>query len=100
MAGGINLATKYASEVDERWYRESQAQLVLNNRYDFTGEKTVVVYSIPISVMKDYSRSGIARYGTPEDLTRNTQTMTITKDRAFNFIIDKGDKLNLWLAVA
>lgn len=93
MAGGINLATKYSSVVDERWTRESQAQLALNNKYDFTGEKTIKVYSIPISVMKDYSRSGIARYGSPDDLTRNVQTMTITKDRAFNFIIDKGDKI-------
>jgi len=93
MAGGINLATKYSSVVDERWTRESQAQMALNNKYDFTGEKTIKVYSIPISVMKDYSRSGIARYGSPDDLTRNVQTMTITKDRAFNFIIDKGDKI-------
>ena len=56
-------------------------------------EKTIKVYSIPISVMKDYARTGIARYGSPDDLTRNVQTMTITKDRAFNFIIDKGDKI-------
>lgn len=68
--------------------------MALGNKYDFTGEKTVKVYSIPISVMKDYSRTGIARYGSPDDLTRNVQTLTITKDRAFNFIIDKGDKLN------
>ena len=25
MAGGMNLASKYAPEVDERFYRESQA---------------------------------------------------------------------------
>ena len=93
MAGGINLATKYSPIVDERWYEDSQAQLALNNKYDFTGEKTVKVYSIPISVMHDYTRSGTSRYGTPEDLTRNCQTMTITKDRSFTFIIDKGDKL-------
>lgn len=38
MAGGINLATKYSSVVDERWTRESQAQMALNNKYDFTGK--------------------------------------------------------------
>jgi len=93
MAGGINLATKYSPVVDERWYLESQAIMALGNKYDFTGEKTVKVYSIPISVMKDYSRTGTSRYGSPDDLTRNVQTLTITKDRAFNFIIDKGDKI-------
>ena len=93
MPGGINLATKYSPIVDERWTLESQAQMALNNKYDFTGEKTVKVYSIPISVMNDYVRSGMSRYGTPDDLTRNVQTMTIRKDRSFTFIIDKGDKI-------
>lgn len=93
MAGGINLATKYSDKVDERFYRDSQAMLALNNEYDFTGEKTVKVYSIPISPMNDYSRSGSTRYGTPSDLSRNVQTMTINKDRSFTFIIDKGDKI-------
>ena len=93
MAGGMNLATKYASQVDERFFRESQAMVALNNDYKFTGEKTVKVYSIPITPMNDYSRSGSSRYGTPADLSRNVQSLTITKDRSFTFIIDKGDKI-------
>ena len=93
MAGGMNLATKYSDKVDERFYRESQAMVALNNDYKFTGEKTVKVYSIPIVPMNDYTRSGASRYGTPNDLSRNVQSLTITKDRAFTFIIDKGDKI-------
>ncbi len=93
MAGGMNLATKYASQVDERFYRESQSMVALNSDYKFTGEKTVKVYSIPIVAMNDYTRSGANRYGTPSDLSRNVQSLTITRDRAFTFIIDKGDKL-------
>lgn len=93
MAGGINLATKYAKQVDERFYRESQAAAVLNNEYDFTGVDTVKVYSIPVVPMVDYTRSGSSRYGTPNDLTRNVQTLKLTKDRSFTFIIDKGDKI-------
>ncbi|MCR5663558.1 MAG: N4-gp56 family major capsid protein [Oscillospiraceae bacterium] len=93
MAGGMNLATKYASQVDERFYRESQAMVALNSDYKFTGEKTVKVYSIPIVAMNDYVRSGASRYGSPSDLSRNVQSLTITRDRAFTFIIDKGDKL-------
>lgn len=93
MAGGINLASKYSDKVDERFYRESQAMVALNNDYKFTGEKTVKVYSIPIVPMVDYSRSGSSRYGTPADLSRNVQSLTINKDRSFTFIIDKGDKI-------
>lgn len=93
MAGGKNLALKYAKQVDERFHRESQAMMALNNNYEFTGVETVKVYSIPVVAMTDYKRSGANRYGTPNDLTRNVQTMTVRKDRAFTFIIDKGDKI-------
>lgn len=89
---GRNLASKYASEVDERFSRESQSMLALNNNYRFTGVQTVNVYSIPVVPMSDYSRSGSNRYGTPKDLTRNVQTLTVNKDRGYTFIIDKGDK--------
>ena len=87
-----NLASKYAKQVDERFTKESQAQLALKNDYTFTGVRTVNVYSIPTVAMTDYSRSGDHRYGIPGDLTRNVQTMSVNRDRAFTFIIDKGDK--------
>ena len=93
MPAGINLASKYSPNVDERFYKESQAAMALNNDYEFTGVQTVKVYSIPVALMTDYTKSGLTRFGTPGDLTRNVQTLTLTKDRAFTFIIDKGDKL-------
>ena len=93
MAGGQNLAERYSTVVDERFVRESQSMLALNNDYEFKGDKTVKVYSIPIVPMTDYVRNGMARYGTPTDLSRNVQTMTVTKDRAFTYIIDAGDKI-------
>lgn len=93
MAAGINLASKYSSNVDERFTRESQAMLALNNDYEFIGVETVKVYSIPVAAMNNYSKSGSNRYGTPSDLTRNVQSMTLTKDRSFTFIIDRGDKI-------
>jgi len=88
----INYASKYADKVDERFHKESQASLVTNNSYDFKGVKTVAVYSVPTVEMVDYERSGLARYGSPEDLGNQTQELTITKDRSFTFVIDKGDK--------
>lgn len=87
-----NLAAKYATKVDERFTRQSQAMIALNSDYKFTGVRTVNVYSIPTVPMTDYKRSGTSRYGTPKDLTRTIQTMTIKNDRSFTFIIDKGDK--------
>jgi N4-gp56 family major capsid protein len=91
--GGLNLASQYSKTVDERFFRESQAMLALNSDYKFSGVDTVKMYSIPVVPMTDYGRSGTNRYGTPKDLARNVQTMKITKDRSFTFIIDKGDKI-------
>jgi len=88
-----NYATKYAKQVDERFHRESQAMLALSRDYKFTGVKTVQVYSVPVVPMGDYRRSGQNRYGSPDDLGTTTRTYTVTRDRAFTFIIDKGDKL-------
>lgn len=93
MAGGMNLATRYAKQVDERFHRESQAMMGLNSDYSFTGAETVKVYHLPVVAMSDYRRTGANRYGDPNDLARNVQTMTVKKDRAFTFIIDRGDKI-------
>ena len=94
-----NLALKYSKVVDERFIRESQVTPGLGNAYktEFTGVKTLRVYSIPTVPLQDYNRdgrvNGFFRYGMPEDLTRNVQEMTITQDKSFTFIIDQGDKI-------
>lgn len=88
-----NLATRYAKQVDERFHRESQAMLALNNDYKFTGAQTVAVYSLPVVAMNDYQRSGTQRYGNANDLGTSVQTLTVGRDRSFTFIIDKGDKI-------
>ena len=87
----VNLASKYAREVDERFSRASQAELALNHSYAFSGVQTVNVYSLPVVSMVDYNRSGANRYGTPEDLGNSVQELTVSRDRAFTFVIDKGD---------
>lgn len=39
--------------------------------------------------MGDYTTEGASRYGTPEELGNEVQEMTLAKDRAFTFTIDK-----------
>ena len=88
----VNLASKYSKKVDERFKTASQASLVTNNEYDFTGVSTVNVYSIPTVDLTDYKREGANRYGVPGELGNSVQALTITKDRAWTFTIDKGNK--------
>lgn len=89
----INLASKYSPKIDERFNKESQALMACSNAYEFNGVKTVKVYSIPTAAMTDYGRTGSARYGTPDELQDTIQEMTLTKDRAFTFTIDRGNKI-------
>ena len=88
----MNYASKYSNKVDERFYRESQALVGTNKDYEWSGVKTVKVYQVDTVPLNDYRRSGANRYGEPTDLGNTIQEMTITQDKGFTFIIDRGDK--------
>jgi N4-gp56 family major capsid protein len=85
----VNLASKYSSAVDERFKLKSLTDAAVNNNYDWAGVNAVTVYSIPTVAMGDYSMTGTTRYGTAAELGNVTQTMTLTRDRSFTFVIDK-----------
>ena len=85
----INYASKYSSQVDERFSLGSLTGGIVNNNYDWLGVETVNVYSIPTSAMNDYKVTGSNRYGTPEELGNEVQEMKVSKDRSFTFTIDR-----------
>ena len=86
----VNYAEKYASAVDERFKLAAlTGGAVDNTGVDWTGVKTVNVYSIPTAIMNNYTRSGAARYGTPAKLDNNVQAMAISQDRSFTLTIDR-----------
>ena len=87
----INYAEKYSAKIDERFKIEAVTTPAVNQDYDFAGVKTVKVYSIPTVEMGDYTRTGSTRYGTPSELQDNVQELTMSRDRAFTFTIDKGN---------
>jgi N4-gp56 family major capsid protein len=87
----VNLASKYSGKVVERFRQKSLTDKGLNKDYDWSGVKTVTVYSIPTVAMGDYSRTGNTRYGVAAELQNTKQDLTLTKDRSFTFTIDKGN---------
>lgn len=87
----INYASKYASQIDERFSKEAMSNPVVNQDFDFVGVKTVHVYSVPTAQMHDYTKSGVSRYGTPEELENSVQELTMSQDRSFTFTIDRGN---------
>lgn len=99
-----NYASAYAQAVSERFYKESFVKGFTNQDYKFNGVRSITVYSVETTTMNDYNRDGtvanggnplaaVWRYGIPANLGTAKQTFTINKDRAFSFIIDRGDQL-------
>lgn len=89
----INLADKYSTKVAERFAQSSITDAYAGHDYDFSGVKSIKIYSIDTVAMGDYTRSGAERFGTLEELGDTVQEMTMTKDRAFTFSIDKGNNI-------
>lgn len=94
MGKTINLAEKYSSQVQERFYHDSVTQGAFSKALDteFTGVKTVKVYDVATSPLNDYTRSGSNRYGTPKELTDNIYEFVMTQDKGFTHTIDKGNQ--------
>lgn len=87
----INYAEKYSAKIDEHFKKGAITAPAINNDYDFTGVQTVKVYSISTVAMGNYKRTGANRYGDPEELDDTVQELTLTRDRAFTFTIDRGN---------
>lgn len=88
----INLGEKYSKKVQERYAAKSRTDAYAGHDYDFTGVKTIKIYSIDTVPMVDYTRSGTARFGELTELGDTLQEMTLAMDRGFTFSIDEGNK--------
>lgn len=87
-----NLAAKYSKKVSERFAARSKTESIVNNDYDWEGVTTINVYSVDTVSMGNYTRSGTARYGTPNELGTTKQTWTLARDRAFTTTIDRRNR--------
>ncbi|MDR3766621.1 MAG: chitobiase/beta-hexosaminidase C-terminal domain-containing protein [Butyricicoccus sp.] len=88
----INLSSKYASQIAELFSHESFVQPHTNGDLDFTGAKTVRVYKLEPNDEVDYKRSGDNRFGTGGDVQDTVFEYTMTQDKAWRGIVDKGDE--------
>lgn len=96
----INLTERYIKGVQERWFKRSFTASMAGNELEFLGDKTIKTHSVDVAPLYDYNRAGYmgathgSRYGTPYDLTDTENEYTITGDKSFTYIIDKGDEVN------
>ena len=87
----INLATKYSDKIAEKFTHESIVQGKCSTEWDFSGVKTIVIYTPQTVPYEDYTRSGTSRYGTPTDMQDTIQELSMTQDKSFSLVIDKGN---------
>ena len=85
----INYADKYSPLVDEAFTQSALTQGVINNSYDWIGVEAIKVFSIPVKDWVDYKLSGSNRYGAPDELENEVQSMMLTQDKSFTFTIDQ-----------
>jgi hypothetical protein len=88
---GLNLATKYSPQIDKIWVAKSFIAGKCSTKYDLIGTRSLVITS-PLTVdLVDYTRSGLARFGTVNEMQDEVQELTMSKDRAWTMSIDKAN---------
>lgn len=87
----INLASKYAKELAQAFTEKSYVDGIASKDYEFTGVKTLKVYTAVSQELNDYKRSGSNRYGEPQEAQDTVQAMTVKRDRSFSITVDKGN---------
>lgn len=87
----INLASKYAKELAQAFNQKSYVDGIASKDYEFTGVKTLKVYTAVSQALNDYKRSGSNRYGEPQEAQDTVQNMTVERDRSFSITVDKGN---------
>jgi len=88
----INLATKYSDKLAAFFTKESFLAGKAGNDYEFTGVNGIKIYNIITQSLNDYSRTATSnRYGTPSELQDAVQEATLSQDKSFSIVIDKGN---------
>ena len=87
----INLHKKYETKLAEIYTHNSFVEGHTNKDWSFSGVKSILIPTLVTQPLNDYQRSGTSRYGTPTDLQDTAQEMTMTQDKGFAIVIDKGD---------
>lgn len=87
----INLAAKYSDKIASMYTIGSLVADKTSKEWDFSGVKTVKIYTPQTVEPTDYSRNGSSRYGVPVEMGDIVQELTMSQDKSFSLIIDKGN---------
>lgn len=85
----INLATKFATKLDNRFTKQSYLAPWRGKDYDFTGVNAITVWDLVAGDLNDYNSTASAnRFGTPSEVEDNANTYQLTRKRSFSKVFD------------
>jgi hypothetical protein len=88
----INLLTKYGKQLLQQYNIDSIIDGKVSTEYDWAGAKTVEVLTALTVDPVDYNRAATSnRFGAMSEVQDVKQAMTLTQDKAFNRVVDKGN---------
>lgn len=101
----INLVTKYAKNIDEKFTKESIIGSDYSNKFTFTGARTIEVYTPQTVDMVNYGRpnatastqkttktNAFGRFGDYQEVLDEIKSYEMQKDRAFALTLDSANK--------
>ena len=89
---GVNLASKYSSQLDQVFTAGSYTDRYVNRKYNFDGVKTVNVYTVTTVAPSDYNRENTGdRFGGNNELQDVVTSYQLTNDKSFKLVIDRGN---------
>ena len=95
MSQTVNLDTKYSKKIDQALTIASLLKGRLSAENEFVGARTVRIHNINTVPLNDYNRGASAnRYGEPAEVGDTVQELTMTQDKSFSGVIDKGNNMD------
>lgn len=94
MSQTVNLDEKYSQKISQAFNIASLIKNRLESDNEFVGARTVRTHSINTVPLVDYLRSGTSRYGEPTEVGDTVQEMTMSQDKSFSGVIDKGNSVD------
>lgn len=88
----VNLAQKYSGKLDQLFAKGSYTDAAVNQNYDFDGVRTVNVYTVTTTPLVNYNREETGdRFGGNNEIQDTVASYTLTNDKAFKLVIDRGN---------
>ena len=88
----VNLVTRYQDKLANLYTAKSFLKGKTSTEWAWDGSRSIKILSVVTQPLNNYDRTAASnRYGTPAELQDTVQTLTVTQDKSFSIVVDKGN---------